>query len=150
MMHEYETVVLLKPDVGDEPLNKMAQRIKSIVDTQGGKFLQLSNWGKKKLAYEIEKNQKAIYLHALYLGAPLLPKELERNLGISDDVLRYQTVALNRRVDPASREAKELETLKVIDETREEDIFSPRREESDEGFGGAGDDFDGGFDEENV
>ncbi|MCC6807333.1 MAG: 30S ribosomal protein S6 [Deltaproteobacteria bacterium] len=146
-MREYETIVLVKPDVGDEPLNKLAQRIKSIVDTDGGKFLQMSSWGKKKLAYEIAKYPKAIFLHANYLSKSNTPKELERNLRISDDVIRYLTVQLEDAVDPASRDAKELETLKVVAEAEDEDPFRPRREEHDEGFGPMGEDFEGGFDE---
>jgi len=51
LLREYETTVLVKPDVGDEPLNRLAQRIKQIVDGEGGKFLQLASWGKKKMAY---------------------------------------------------------------------------------------------------
>ncbi len=147
LLNEYETVVLIKPDVGDEPLNKLAQRLKTIIDGDG-KFLALNNWGKKKLAYEIEKNQKAIYLHVSYLGQAALPKELERNLGISDDVMRYMTVSLAENIDPVSRESKELETLKIVAEAEEEDLFVSRREDVDAEFGG--DDFDGGFDEETT
>jgi small subunit ribosomal protein S6 len=146
-MREYETIVLVKPDVGDEPLNKLAQRIKSIVDQDGGKFLQMSSWGKKKLAYEIKKYPKAIFLHANYLSASGTPKELERNLRISDDVIRYLTVQLEDLVDPTTREAKELETLKVLAEAEDEDPFRPRREDPDAEFGPMGDDFEGGFDE---
>ena len=146
-MREYETILLVKPDVGDEPLNKLAQRVKSIVDQDGGKFLTMSSWGKKKLAYEIDNYPKAIFLHAVYLGASGTPKELERNLRISDDVVRYLTVQLEDAVDPASREAKELEPLKVVAEAEDEDPFRPRREEGEGEFGGMGDEFEGGFDE---
>ena len=146
-MREYETIVLVKPDVGDEPLNKLAQRIKSIVDTDGGKFLQMSSWGKKKLAYEIAKYPKAIFLHANYLSKSNTPKELERNLRISDDVIRYLTVQVADLVDPATKEAKEIEPLKVTQEAEDEDPFRPRREESEDG--GFGDnEFEGGFDDE--
>ena len=146
-MREYETIVLVKPDVGDEPLNKLAQRIKSIVDTEGGKFLTMGSWGKKKLAYEINKYPKAIFLHAQYVSASGTPKELERNLRISDDVIRYLTVQVADMVDPATREAKELETLKVVAEAEDEDPFRPRREDPEGDFGPMGDEFEGGFEE---
>lgn len=149
-MREYETIVLVKPDVGDEPLNKLAQRIKSIVDQEGGKFLQMTSWGKKKLAYEITNYPKAIFLHASYLSASATPKELERNLRISDDVIRYLTVQVLAEVDPASREAKELETLKVVAEAEDEDPFRPRRDDHDAEFGAMGDEFEGGFDAEEA
>lgn len=146
-MREYETVVLIKPDVSDEPLNKLAARIKSIVDGEGGKFLQMNSWGKKKLAYEIANYPKAVFLHASYLGQGGTPKELERNLRISDDVIRYMTVVLGEETNPAAREAKELEAIKVVAEAEEEDPFRPRRDVDAE-FGG--DDFEGGFEEEEA
>ncbi len=146
-MREYETVVVVKPDVGDEPLNKLAQRIKGIVDGEGGKFLSMASWGKKKLAYEIANYPKGIFLHASYLGKSATPAELERNLRISDDVIRFLTVQLADVVDPASREAKELEQLKVGADVEDEDPFRPRRDVDSE-FGG--DEFDGGFEEEEA
>jgi small subunit ribosomal protein S6 len=144
-MREYETVVVVKPDVGDEQLNKLAQRVKQIVDGDGGKFLNLASWGKKKLAYEIGNYPKGVFLHATYLGKSATPAELERNLRISDDVIRFLTVQLNEVVDPATREAKELEALKVGADVEDEDPFRPRRDVDSE-FGG--DEFEGGFDDE--
>ncbi len=148
-LREYETIVLIKPDVGDEPLNKLAQRIKTIVDGEGGKFLQMNSWGKKKLAYEIDNYPKAIYLHAQYLGTSSTPKELERNLRISDDTIRYLTVVLSAGIDPATREAKELEPLKVLAEAEEEDPFMPRRDDA-EGEFGVPDEFEAPFEEETI
>ncbi len=149
-MKEYETVVLIKPDVGDEPLNKLAQRIKQIVDTSGGKFVQLSFWGKKKLAYEITKYPKAVYLHAHYVGGSELPKELERNLRISEDVLRYMTIFLKADVDAAAYEAKALEPIKASQEV-EEEMFAPKPpDEAFQDYGRMNDEFDGGFEEEQL
>ena len=142
-MREYETILVVKPDVSDEQLNKLAQRVKQIVDNEGGKFLALANWGKKKLAYEIDNFPKGVFLHANYLSKSATPAELERNLRISDDVIRFMTVQLNEVVDPATREAKEIESLKVGADVEDEDPFRPRRD-ADSEFGG--DEFDGGFD----
>jgi len=143
LMREYETILVVKPDVSDEQLNKLAQRVKQIVDNEGGKFLALANWGKKKLAYEIDNFPKGVFLHANYLSKSATPAELERNLRISDDVIRFMTVQLNEVVDPATREAKEIESLKVGADVEDEDPFRPRRD-ADSEFGG--DEFDGGFD----
>lgn len=150
-MREYETIILVKPDIGDEPLNKLAQRVKGIIDAGNGKFVALDNWGKRKLAYDIEKYPKAVYLHTHYLGASDLPKELERNLRITDDVIRYMTIVLQKDVDAGKFEAKALETLKVTNEVEDDGKFGGRHDHQDE-FGGGpmGDDFAGGFEEEAV
>ena len=149
-MREYETIILVKPDIGDEPLNKLAQRVKGIIDGGQGKFVGLDNWGKRKLAYDIEKYPKAVYLRTHYLGKSDLPAELERNLRISDDVIRYMSIVLKHDVDATAYEAKALETLKVTAEVEDDGKFGGRASESDEFGGGPGDDFAGGFEEEAV
>lgn len=149
-MREYETIILVKPDIGDEPLNKLAQRVKGIIDGGQGKFVALDNWGKRKLAYDIERYPKAVYLHAHYLGESALPAELERNMRISDDVIRYMTIVLKSNVDATTYEAKTLETLKVTAEVEDDGKFGGRHDHSDEFGGGPGDDFAGGFEEEAV
>ena len=148
-MREYETIILVKPDIGDDPLNKLAQRVKGIIDAGQGKFIALDNWGKRKLAYDIEKYPKAVYLHAHYLGKSDLPHELERNLRISDDVIRYMSIVLKADVDAAAYESKALETLKVTAEVEDDGKFGGRHEHSDD-FGAPGDDFAAGFEEEAV
>ena len=148
-MREYETIILVKPDIGDEPLNKLAQRVKGIIETGQGKFVALDNWGKRKLAYDIERYPKAVYLHAHYLGKSDLPSELERNMRNSDDVIRYMTIVLKADVDAASYESKALETLKVTAEVEDDGKFGGRHDHSDD-FGAPGDDFAAGFEEEAV
>jgi small subunit ribosomal protein S6 len=76
------------------------------VKTQGGKLLAINHWGKKKLAFDIKKQSRGIYVHAQFLGQKGLVAELERNLRITDNVLRYETVRVARDVDPVSREEK--------------------------------------------
>ena len=138
---EYETVVLLDPDMGDDELNKFAQKFKTIVDAQGGKLLQINNWGKKKLAYPIEKLTQSIYLHLLYVGLPAVAIELDRTLGLSDEVVRQITIVLEKGIDMETKEAKELEPLKVIADVEPEN--KGMHEELASEFGGMADDYEG-------
>ena len=71
--------------------------------TMGGKVLTVDNWGKRKLAYEIAKQLKGIYLYWQYLGTAGLVEELERNLRMLDSVIRYHTIKLDSNVDPNAR-----------------------------------------------
>src|SRR5688572_23665827 len=88
-MREYETVFLVKPDLTDDAVDKIKDRVRGIVSRDGGKMIRFTVWGKKKLAYPIAKQNRAIYVHAHYLGGGALVSEIERNLRIVDEVTRY-------------------------------------------------------------
>ena len=106
LMTEYETTMVMRPDLGGDAIEGTLDRVREVVKTQGGKLLAINHWGKKKLAFDIKKQSRGIYVHAQYLGQKGLVAELERNLRITDHVLRYETIRVARDVDPASREEK--------------------------------------------
>jgi small subunit ribosomal protein S6 len=99
---EYETVFILTPDTANDAIAKVNERVKGIVETMGGSVVKVDNWGKRKLAYEVSKQLKGIYLHWHYLGTTGLVEELERNLRMIDPVIRYMTVKLDTDVDPTA------------------------------------------------
>jgi small subunit ribosomal protein S6 len=106
LMTEYETTMVMRPDLGGDAIEGTLDRVREVVKTQGGKLLAINHWGKKKLAFDIKKQSRGIYVHAQFLGQKGLVAELERNLRITDNVLRYETVRVARDVDPVSREEK--------------------------------------------
>src|SRR3981081_4096860 len=99
-LREYETISLLKPDLAEDLVDKVIDRLKGIVSRDGGKMIKVENWGKKKTAFEVKKNLRAIYVRFLYLGDTRMVAEFERNLRMTDDVLKYQTVKIADNVDP--------------------------------------------------
>lgn len=106
MLTEYETTVVIRPDIGGDAVENTLDRMREVVRVGGGKLLAINHWGKKKLAYEIEKHTRGIYVHTHYLGGSSMVAELERNLRISDNVLRYLTVKMANDVSAAEREEK--------------------------------------------
>jgi small subunit ribosomal protein S6 len=102
-MREYETIYILRPEAGADAVDAFNAKMKEIIGGFGGKVLRLSNWGKKKLAYRVQKCSRGIYIHILYLGDGGTVQELERNLRLSDMVIRHLTVNLGGEVDPAAR-----------------------------------------------
>jgi small subunit ribosomal protein S6 len=110
-VREYETVFLIRPELTDDGVDKLKDRVKGIITREGGKVLRFTVWGKKKTAYVIAKQPRAIYVHGHYLGGPALVAEIERNLRNIDEVTRYTSVKLADDVDPASKET--LEDLKL-------------------------------------
>src|SRR3954464_11533256 len=103
---EYEAIFLVRPDLAEALVDKIVERMRGIVHRDGGKVIKVENWGKKKAAYEVKKNLRAVYLRFLYLGTTRMVAEFERNLRMTDDVLKYQSVKIAENVDPASRQVE--------------------------------------------
>jgi small subunit ribosomal protein S6 len=100
---EYETIFILRPDTNQDGIHTVNTRVRSIVEQMGGRVIKLDNWGKRKLAYEVKKQLKGIYLYWQYLGSAGMVEEIERNLRMLDNVIRYYTVKIDENVDPAAR-----------------------------------------------
>jgi len=100
---EYETIYILRPDSTTDVIAQVNQKIRTVVESGGGTLLKVDNWGKRKLAYEVKKQLKGIYLFFSYLGTAGLVEEVERNLRLTDSVIRYYSVKMAENVDPAVR-----------------------------------------------
>ena len=105
-LREYETIFLLRPELAEDLVDKIVERLRGIVQRDGGKVIKVENWGKKKVAYEVKKHLRAIYIRFVYLGNTHMVAEFERNLRMTDDVLKYQSVKLADDVDPATRQVE--------------------------------------------
>lgn len=100
---EYETIFILRPETNQEGITQVNMRVRSVIDSLGGRALKLDNWGKRKLAYEIKKQLKGIYMYWRFLGSTGLVEEIERNLRMIDSVVRYYTVKVDEDVVPDTR-----------------------------------------------
>jgi len=100
---EYETIFILRPDTNQEGITQVNGKVRTVIEQMGGKILKLDNWGKRKLAYEIKKQLKGIYLYWQFLGSTGMVEEIERNLRMLDSVVRYYTVMVDSDIDPAAR-----------------------------------------------
>jgi small subunit ribosomal protein S6 len=100
---EYETIYILRPDSTSDVIAQVNQKVRGVIESGGGTLLKIDNWGKRKLAYEVKKQLKGIYLFFSYLGTAGLVEEVERNLRLTDSVIRYYSVKIAENVDPAAR-----------------------------------------------
>lgn len=141
-LREYETVFLVKPDLTDENVDKVKDKVREIVGREGGKFLRFTIWGKKKTMYPVAKQPRAIYLHAHYLGKPALVAEIERNLRNLDEVSRYMSKRLAEHIDPETRPAQE--DLKLAGDVDDNKPFGGAERED------FNSDVDGSYDDELV
>jgi small subunit ribosomal protein S6 len=107
---EYETIFILKPDVSNDVIGSVNTKIRGVLEANGGILLKIENWGRRKLAYEVKKQLKGIYIFFRYLGSAGLVEEVERNLRLTDSVIRQYSVKIAENVDAATR------TTEVTDE----------------------------------
>jgi small subunit ribosomal protein S6 len=104
-MRVYETIFIARPDLNEEALAERVEWFKGILASQGAQVLNVEQWGKKRLAYKVEKQRYGIYVLVHYEGGPHVVSEVERHLRMSEDILRYITVRLEGRQAEAAREA---------------------------------------------
>lgn len=115
-MKEYELTVLIHPDL-ETDLEAPLDKVRGIVKDAGGSIKNEDNWGKKKLAYQINKEDFAVYVFMdveLPADAPL---KISNTLNITDEVLRYLLV----KTDEKGRKALEEAKAKAADEQAEEE-----------------------------
>ena len=105
-MREYETIFILRPELAGDAVDAFNARMKDVIASTNGKVIRLSNWGKKKLAYRVKKCTRGTYVHILYLAEGSTVTELERNLRLSDQIIRHLSVMLGKDVEPASRQVE--------------------------------------------
>ena len=92
----YEHIYLARQDVTAQQVEAMTEQMKSVIETHGGKIGKIEYWGVKSLAFRIKKNRKGHYV-LLNINAPAVAViELERQLKINEDVLRYITVKVDQ------------------------------------------------------
>lgn len=91
-MRFYETVFVARQDVTSNQVESMAQHYTSLIKTHGGEVSKTEFCGLRQLAYPIKKNKKGHYVLLNIASAPEGIKEMERQMGLNEDVLRYLTV----------------------------------------------------------
>ena len=90
----YETVFLNRVDMTDEALKQLKEKLFGIVQAFDGELVYQEDWGKRKLSYPIQKETRAQYTYFVYTGKGDVVAEIERNLRLTDTVLRFMTVNL--------------------------------------------------------
>ena len=132
LVREYETIYLLKAETPDDQVDEIKERLRGVVSREGGKVIRFTNQGKRKTAFPIGKNPKALYMHCLYVGRPGLVQELERNLKMLDVVTKFQSVKIADEVDFEARQVEpDVKIQPVEEETKpreERGEFTPGEE----------------------
>lgn len=110
-MRRYECVVVLDPEVPDDDVRLFSDRFSTVINTGGGEIIKIEDWGLKRLAYLVRKKERGRYILFDFVGVPALIAEMERQLKIAEEVMKFLSVKLDDEVDleafkAASQEAK--------------------------------------------
>ena len=95
-MKNYELIYVLRSNLDDESKTAVLDKVKAIIETSG-EVEKVDVWGVRKLAYEIQKLSEGFYVLVNFKASTDLPKELDRNLKISDSVIRHMIVNLDEK-----------------------------------------------------
>jgi small subunit ribosomal protein S6 len=104
-MKEYELTVLIHPDL-EVDLDAPLAKVRDIIKNAGGEIVKEDNWGKKKLAYSINREDFAVYVYMDVKLPADAPLKISNTLNITDEVLRYLLVKQDEKGLRALEEAK--------------------------------------------
>lgn len=93
-LRKYELIYVVQPEASDEDRTKIAERIREILQRMEGTLVLEEDWGKRKLAYEIRKFNKGFYCYYVFGAYGGTTQEIERNLRMFDNCIRYLTIKL--------------------------------------------------------
>jgi small subunit ribosomal protein S6 len=98
----YEHVFLARQDLSQQQIDALVEQYKGVITANGGSVGRVENWGLKSLTYRVNKNRKAYYtLMDITAPAPAV-KEMERQMGLSEDVLRFMTIKVEKHEEGQS------------------------------------------------
>lgn len=105
-MRRYETIFILRPDLGEAVQQENIKRFEAMIGQSGGELIETDEWGSRELAYHIKGERRGYYVRLDYGGDGPTMNEIERNLKLADSVLRYLSVLVAPEVDPIAARAE--------------------------------------------
>ncbi len=116
-MNKYETVLIINPNLEAEDVERIANDVKETISGSGGIVAKVDNWGKRRLAYEVQGNRDGIYILIHFEAEPGLIQTLARGFGLTEQIIKYMTV---RAEEPPEPEA-EVKKTATEDKDKDED-----------------------------
>ncbi len=99
-MRDYELVMIVSPEVDDDAVTSTVERVQQFIAEQGGQVKEVTPWGRRRLAYAIDRHREGSYVVAQLSLDPQRLQALEENLKLADDVIRHLVVKLEEEKVP--------------------------------------------------
>lgn len=87
-MNKYETMYIISPTVDEEQVKALVEKFNNLI-SEHGEIEKVEEWGRKKLAYEVQDQKEGYYVLLYFKANPEFPTELERNFKINENILKY-------------------------------------------------------------
>jgi small subunit ribosomal protein S6 len=124
-MRRYELMLVLRPDVPDDRSQALIDRTTRQIVASGGQIVKVAPWGRRRLAYPIDRHREGSYHIVVFEGPSTVVGELERGLLITEEVLRHLVTRVERPVRPQRRDDAE-------EELTDDEVLPPSAEDEDE------------------
>lgn len=129
----YETTLVIDPQLKPLEIEEVIKKVTSFIANHGGEIVKVDEWGKRRLAYEINKKQYGYYVHIRFRGPGQLIKLLEREYRLMEPMLRYLTIKVDRLAlraeEKAEAAARELQAKAA--QAAQAEVIPPAGEESE-------------------
>ena len=102
IMNQYELIYVTRPTLNAEDLAKLSTKVSGLIEKGKGQVLATEEWGRRRLAYPILKNEHGLYTYINFVAPADVPLGVEKSMGLDDSFMRYMTVRLGENVDVAS------------------------------------------------
>ena len=108
-MRIYEELFIIKPDATEEEIDQIIEQLTGVITTAGGTVDKTDKWGKRRLAYRVEKQREGYYVLIQFTSGPQTVKELERRLRVTDAVIKFLTVRIDETLKRLEKRKKHRE-----------------------------------------
>ena len=88
-MNKYELTIIVNPNLGEEALKAEFEQVQALIERFGGTVEKVDDWGKRRLAYEINKIKEGFYRFTTFTSEPQAPAEIESRIRIRENIIRY-------------------------------------------------------------
>lgn len=101
-MRTYETIFIVHPDIVGDSYNALIEKFKTVLTDQNAQIHKVDEWGSRKLAYPIRKLTRGTYVLVAYDAASAVIAEFERRMRIDENIIKFQTVHLEKGLEKAA------------------------------------------------
>jgi small subunit ribosomal protein S6 len=108
-MRIYENLFIVRPDVTEEEIDLLIEQMSKNVTSAGGTVDKVDKWGKRRLAYRVEKQREGSYVLLQFTAEPAAVKEFERRMRVQDSVIKFLTVRIDETLKRVDKRKKERE-----------------------------------------
>ncbi|MGH7441234.1 MAG: 30S ribosomal protein S6 [bacterium] len=105
-MIPYESMVIIEPGLTKEDADKLVDRYAEVIKTEGGEVTKIDRMGKRKLSYPMRKHAEGTYALLVYNAPPTAVAELERQMRLADEVLKFQSLKIVPEYKPVPRKQR--------------------------------------------